>query len=97
METTAPTLGFFGLEKDPFAPTADPEFFYFTIEYERAIYGLKRSIDSRYGIVAVRDRQDLHDARVAGAYLKARPDLSDGDCVVPKSGLDRPVFDGSDL
>lgn len=49
----APTMQFFGLDRDPFAPTADPELFYFTIEYERCIYGLKRSIDARYGIVVI--------------------------------------------
>jgi general secretion pathway protein A len=53
LDVLAPTLKFFGLEKDPFAPTADPEFFHFTIEYERSIYGLKRSIDARYGIVLI--------------------------------------------
>jgi general secretion pathway protein A len=53
LSTLGPTLRFFRLEKDPFAPTADPEFFYFTIEYERCIYGLKRSIDARYGIVLI--------------------------------------------
>jgi general secretion pathway protein A len=47
------SLQYFGLERDPFTPTADPAFFHFTVEYERCIYGLKRSIDSRYGIVLV--------------------------------------------
>lgn len=47
------TREFFQLDRDPFAPTADPEFFYFTIEYERCIFGLKRSIDARYGIVTI--------------------------------------------
>lgn len=49
----APTLEFFQLQRDPFAPTADPEFFHFTIEYERCIFGLKRSIDARYGITVI--------------------------------------------
>ncbi|MCA9435488.1 MAG: AAA family ATPase [Candidatus Omnitrophica bacterium] len=53
MDPLAQTRDFFRLERDPFAPTADPEFFYFTIEYERCIFGLKRSIDSRYGIVTI--------------------------------------------
>lgn len=44
---------FFGLERDPFAPTADPAFFYFTLEFERCLFGLKKSIDSRYGIVLI--------------------------------------------
>ena len=44
---------FFGLERDPFTPTADPAFFYFTLEFERCLFGLKKSIDSRYGIVLV--------------------------------------------
>lgn len=44
---------FFGLEEDPFAPTADPGFFYFTREFERCLFSLKRSIDSRYGIVLI--------------------------------------------
>ena len=44
---------YFGLDRDPFAPTSDPYFFYFTTQFERCIYGLKRSIDSRYGIVLV--------------------------------------------
>ncbi|GMV66540.1 MAG: hypothetical protein AMXMBFR75_23360 [Candidatus Hinthialibacteria bacterium] len=52
-ETMAPQLEYFGLSRDPFAPTADPELFHFTIEYERCIYGLKRSIDARYGIVVI--------------------------------------------
>jgi type II secretory pathway predicted ATPase ExeA len=52
-DSLAPQLSFFHLERDPFAPTADPELFYFTIEYERCIYGLKRSIDARYGIVMI--------------------------------------------
>jgi general secretion pathway protein A len=51
--TLAPILKFFNLARDPFAPTADPEFFHFTIEYERCIFGLKRSIDARYGIVLI--------------------------------------------
>jgi len=53
VDTLGPTLRFFDLNKDPFAPTADPEFFCFTIEYERCIFGLKRSIDARYGIVLI--------------------------------------------
>ena len=44
---------FFGLDRDPFTPTADPGFFYFTLEFERCLFGLKKSIDSRYGIVLV--------------------------------------------
>jgi general secretion pathway protein A len=44
---------FFGLDRDPFTPTADPAFFYFTLEFERCLFGLKKSIDSRYGIVLV--------------------------------------------
>lgn len=52
-DSLAPTLGYFRLNRDPFAPTADPELFYFTIDYERCIYGLKRSIDARYGIVVI--------------------------------------------
>ena len=43
----------FGLRKDPFAPTADPGLFYLTVEFERCLYGLKKSIDSRYGIVLI--------------------------------------------
>ena len=43
----------FGLERDPFTPTADPAFFYFTMDFERCLFGLKKSIDSRYGIVLV--------------------------------------------
>jgi len=53
LTTLEPMLRFFEIERDPFAPTADPDFFYFTIEYERCIYGLKRSIDARYGIVLI--------------------------------------------
>lgn len=52
-DTLAPQLAYFHMNRDPFAPTADPEMFYFTIEYERCIYGLKRSIDARYGIVVI--------------------------------------------
>jgi general secretion pathway protein A len=52
-DSLAPQLAFFRLNRDPFAPTADPDLFYFTIEYERCIYGLKRSIDARYGIVVI--------------------------------------------
>ena len=44
---------FFGLDRDPFTPTADPAFFYFTLEFERCLFGLKKSIDSRYGIVLI--------------------------------------------
>ncbi len=53
LDPLSQTRDFFQLSKDPFAPTADPEFFYFTIEYERCIFGLKRSIDARYGIVTI--------------------------------------------
>ncbi len=46
-------LRFFGLQCDPFAATADPEFFYFTPQATQCLALLQRSVDARYGISLV--------------------------------------------
>lgn len=43
----------FGLKEQPFAPTADPAYFYATQEHKACLYQLWSSIDERHGIAVV--------------------------------------------
>lgn len=47
------TLSFFGLKEQPFAPTADPAYFYATNEHKECLFRLWSSIDERHGIAVV--------------------------------------------
>ena len=46
-------LSFFGLQRQPFAPTADPTYFYATREHKSCLFRLWSSIDERHGIAVV--------------------------------------------
>lgn len=46
-------LKYFGLREQPFAPTADPAYFYATHEHKECLFRLWNSIDSRHGIAVV--------------------------------------------
>lgn len=46
-------LKYFGLREQPFAPTADPAYFYATREHKECLFRLWNSIDSRHGIAVV--------------------------------------------
>lgn len=43
----------YGLNEQPFAPTADPAYFYATQEHKSCLYRLWSSIDERHGIAVV--------------------------------------------
>lgn len=46
-------LALFGLREHPFAPTADPAYFYATREHKECLFRIWNSIDSRHGIAVV--------------------------------------------
>ena len=46
-------LDIFGLREQPFAPTADPTYFYATREHKSCLFRLWSSIDERHGIAVV--------------------------------------------
>ena len=46
-------LDFFGLREQPFAPTADPAYFYATRDHKSCLFRLWGSIDERHGIAVV--------------------------------------------
>jgi general secretion pathway protein A len=46
-------LSMFGLHEQPFAPTADPTYFYATQEHKSCLFRLWSSIDERHGIAVV--------------------------------------------
>ncbi len=46
-------LDFFGLREEPFAPTADPTYFYATREHRECLFRLWSSIDARHGIAVI--------------------------------------------
>lgn len=50
-KSDSPIYRCFNLREEPFAPTADPKYFYFTKEYRECMYRIKNSISSRQGIV----------------------------------------------
>jgi len=50
MGNTQSHLEYFGLREDPFAPTADPTYFYATREHRECLFRLWNSIDARLGI-----------------------------------------------
>lgn len=53
MDATQFHLDVFGLREQPFAPTADPTYFYATRDHKSCLYRLWSSIDDRHGIAVV--------------------------------------------
>jgi len=53
MDELSETLRFFGLREQPFAPTADPAYFYATQANKECLYQLWNNIDERHGIAVV--------------------------------------------
>lgn len=53
MDKLPTQLNVFGLKEQPFAPTADPGYFYATREHKSCLYRLWSSIDERHGIAVV--------------------------------------------
>ncbi len=53
MDVMPSQLSFFGLREQPFAPTADPVYFYATREHKECLFRLWSSIDQRHGIAVV--------------------------------------------
>jgi general secretion pathway protein A len=53
MDETASYLKVLGLREQPFAPTADPGYFYATREHKECLFRLWSSIDNRHGIAVV--------------------------------------------
>ncbi len=53
MDDTQSYLSFYGLREQPFAPTADPVYFYATREHKECLFRLWNSIDERHGIAVV--------------------------------------------
>ncbi len=53
MDETQSHLKFFGLREQPFAPTADPAYFYATQEHKECLFRLWNSIDGRHGIAVI--------------------------------------------
>ena len=53
MEDLHSYLHFFGLREQPFAPTADPVYFYATRGHKECLFRLWSSIDERHGIAAI--------------------------------------------
>jgi general secretion pathway protein A len=53
MEESQAHLSLFGLREQPFAPTADPVYFYATREHKECLFRLWNSIDARQGIAVV--------------------------------------------
>ncbi len=53
MDETQAHIEFLGLREQPFAPTADPVYFYATREHKECLFRLWNSIDSGHGIAVV--------------------------------------------
>lgn len=53
MNEVAGHLDFFGLREQPFAPTADPSYFYATRDHKSCLFRLWNNIDERHGIAVV--------------------------------------------
>ncbi len=53
MENGQSYLDFFGFREEPFAPTADPTYFYATREHRECLFRLWNSIDARHGIAVI--------------------------------------------
>ncbi len=53
MEGTSAHLEFLGLREQPFAPTADPAYFYAAGQHKECLFRLWNSIDERHGIAVV--------------------------------------------
>ncbi len=52
-DATESHLAYFGLHEQPFAPTADPVYFYATREHRECLFRVWNSIDARHGIAVV--------------------------------------------
>lgn len=53
MDELQPYLEFYGMREQPFAPTADPVYFYATRSHKECLFRLWNSIDARHGIFVV--------------------------------------------
>lgn len=53
MDDLSATLRYFGLREQPFAPTADPAYFFATQGHRECLYRLWSNIDERHGIAVV--------------------------------------------
>jgi type II secretory pathway predicted ATPase ExeA len=53
MDDNQAVQSFFGLREQPFAPTADPAYFYATNEHRECLFRLWNTIDQRHGIAVV--------------------------------------------
>lgn len=53
LEGANTALAMFGLREHPFAPTADPAYFYATREHKECLFRLWDSVDNRHGIAVV--------------------------------------------
>ena len=53
MEELSAHLEFLGLREEPFAPTADPAYFYAASQHKECLFRLWNSIDERHGIAVV--------------------------------------------
>lgn len=53
MNRSSAHLDFFGLREQPFAPTADPSYFYATRDHKACLFRLWNNIDERHGIAVV--------------------------------------------
>lgn len=53
MDETQQYLRFFGLKEQPFAPTADPTYFYATRLHKECLFRLWNSVDERHGIAVI--------------------------------------------
>ncbi len=53
MTTSRLHLDFFGLREQPFAPTADPSYFYATRDHKACLFRMWNSIDERHGIAVI--------------------------------------------
>lgn len=53
MEQVDSHLSFFGFREQPFAPTADPAYFYATRSHKECLFHVWNSIDERHGIAVV--------------------------------------------
>ena len=53
MDEASANLSFLGLREQPFAPTADPAYFFATAHHRECLFRLWQSIDERYGIAVV--------------------------------------------
>lgn len=53
MDESTKHIEYFGLKEQPFAPTADPAYFYATRDHKSCLFRLWSSIDERHGIAVI--------------------------------------------